>query len=54
MLSAEDSSTYDRTDLTKGLLKYDLKKETLRSPEFYRDLDIDLRLKTLVKKVDSQ
>jgi NADPH-dependent 2,4-dienoyl-CoA reductase/sulfur reductase-like enzyme/nitrite reductase/ring-hydroxylating ferredoxin subunit len=55
MLSADDSPPCDRPNLSKGYLAGTAPEEwiPLRSPEFYREQKIDLRLKTRVASIDT-
>jgi len=55
ILSADDSPPCDRPNLSKGYLAGTAPEEwiPLRSPEFYREQEIDLRLKTRVSSIDT-
>jgi NADPH-dependent 2,4-dienoyl-CoA reductase/sulfur reductase-like enzyme/nitrite reductase/ring-hydroxylating ferredoxin subunit len=54
MLSADDSAPYDRPNLSKGFLAGSAEEDwiPLRSLNFYRDNDIDLKLRACVAGVD--
>jgi apoptosis-inducing factor 3 len=54
MLSADDSGPYDRPNLSKGFLAGSAEEDwiPLRSPDFYKDNDIDLKLATSVTALD--
>ncbi len=54
MLSADTSVPYDRPNLSKNYLAGNAPEEwiPLRAPEFYRELEIDLRLQTRVAAID--
>jgi apoptosis-inducing factor 3 len=54
MLSADDSAPYDRPNLSKGFLAGSAEEDwiPLRSPDFYKEHDIDLKLATRVAGVD--
>src|SRR5580692_4795742 len=54
MLSADDSAPYDRPNLSKGFLAGSAEEDwiPLRSPDFYKEHDIDLKLATRVAVVD--
>jgi len=55
MLSADDSVPYDRPNLSKNYLAGNAPEEwiPLRSMEFYRENDIDLRLNAAVARIDT-
>ena len=55
MLSADPSGPYDRPNLSKGYLAGMAPSESnpLRSPEFYKEHQIDLRLNTRVAAIDT-
>jgi apoptosis-inducing factor 3 len=55
MLSADESRPYDRPNLSKGYLTGTAPAESnpLRSPEFYREQRIDLKLSTRVTAIDT-
>ncbi len=55
MLSADDSVPYDRPNLSKGYLAGAAPEEwiPLRSPEFYKEHDIDLKLSARVVAIDA-
>jgi NADPH-dependent 2,4-dienoyl-CoA reductase/sulfur reductase-like enzyme/nitrite reductase/ring-hydroxylating ferredoxin subunit len=54
MLSADDSAPYDRPNLSKGFLAGSAEEDwiPLRSPDFYKENNIDLKLATRVAAVD--
>ena len=54
LFSADDSAPCDRPNLSKGYLAGTAAKDSipLRSPDFYRDHRIDLRLKTRIAAID--
>jgi apoptosis-inducing factor 3 len=54
MLSADDSAPYDRPNLSKGFLAGSAEEDwiPLRSPDFYRKHDIDLKLRACVAGLD--
>src|SRR6202011_6042137 len=54
MLSADDSAPYDRPNLSKGFLAGSAEEDwiPLRSPDFYQENNIDLKLATRVAAVD--
>ena len=54
MLSADDSGPYDRPNLSKGFLAGSAEEDwiPLRSPDFYKEHDIDLKLATRVIALD--
>jgi NADPH-dependent 2,4-dienoyl-CoA reductase/sulfur reductase-like enzyme/nitrite reductase/ring-hydroxylating ferredoxin subunit len=54
MLSADESGPYDRPNLSKGFLAGSAEADwiPLRSPDFYKEQDIDLRLATRVAAID--
>jgi NADPH-dependent 2,4-dienoyl-CoA reductase/sulfur reductase-like enzyme/nitrite reductase/ring-hydroxylating ferredoxin subunit len=54
MLSADDSGPYDRPNLSKGFLAGSAEEDwiLLRSLDFYREHDIDLKLRACVAGVD--
>src|SRR5205823_642148 len=54
MLSADDSAPYDRPNLSKGYLAGSAKEDwiPLRSPDFYKENNIDLKLATRVAALD--
>ncbi|MGH6850430.1 MAG: FAD-dependent oxidoreductase [Methylocella sp.] len=54
MLSADDSAPYDRPNLSKGFLAGSAEEDwiPLRSPDFYKEKDIDLKLATRVAVLD--
>ena len=54
MLSADDSGPYDRPNLSKGFLAGSAEEDwiPLRSLDFYREHDIDLKLRACVAGVD--
>jgi len=54
LLSADDSAPYDRPNLSKGFLAGTAEEDwiPLRSPDFYREHDIDLKLRACVAGVD--
>ncbi|MGI8570428.1 MAG: FAD-dependent oxidoreductase [Methylocella sp.] len=54
MLSADDSGPYDRPNLSKGFLAGSAEEDwiPLRSPDFYRENNIDLKLATRVAALD--
>ncbi|HUB65659.1 MAG TPA: FAD-dependent oxidoreductase [Methylocella sp.] len=54
LLSADDSPPYDRPNLSKGYLAGTAEEDwiPLRSPDFYKEHDIDLRLATRVAAID--
>ncbi len=54
MLSADSSVPYDRPNLSKGYLAGSAPEDwiPLRTPEFYREHDIDLRLNTEAASID--
>jgi NADPH-dependent 2,4-dienoyl-CoA reductase/sulfur reductase-like enzyme/nitrite reductase/ring-hydroxylating ferredoxin subunit len=54
MLSADDSGPYDRPNLSKGFLAGTAEEDWifLRSPDFYKKHNIDLRLATRVAAID--
>ncbi|MGH6837414.1 MAG: FAD-dependent oxidoreductase [Methylocella sp.] len=54
MLSADDSGPYDRPNLSKGFLAGSAEEDwiPLRSPTFYKENDIDLKLATSVTALD--
>jgi NADPH-dependent 2,4-dienoyl-CoA reductase/sulfur reductase-like enzyme/nitrite reductase/ring-hydroxylating ferredoxin subunit len=56
MLSADDSGPYDRPNLSKGYLAGTAPAESnpLRSPEFYREHSIDLKLQARVATLDTK
>jgi len=56
MLSADESAPYDRPNLSKNYLAGSASEDwiPLRSPEFYKDQDIDLKLGALVIAIDTQ
>jgi NAD(P)H-nitrite reductase large subunit len=54
VLSAEDVLPYDRTLLTKVLATGDATKFGLRNEEFFKNVDIEYRLRTTVKHVDAR
>lgn len=55
MLSADESEPYDRPNLSKGYLAGTTPEEfnLLRSPEFYREHDIDLKLGARATTIDT-
>ena len=55
ILSADDSGPYDRPNLSKGYLAGAAPEEwiPLRSPEFYKGQDIDLKLNARVVSIDA-
>ncbi|MGH8298045.1 MAG: FAD-dependent oxidoreductase [Steroidobacteraceae bacterium] len=55
LISADDSAPYDRPNLSKDYLAGTAPEEwmPLRPGEFYRDNDIDLRLGTEVKRIET-
>ena len=55
MLSADDSAPYDRPNLSKGYLAGGAPEDwiPLRSTDFYREHDIDLRLSVQVTAIDT-
>lgn len=53
VISAEDMVPYDRTLLTKALPTGDATKFKLRSEEFLKNADIDYKLSTYVKSVNT-
>ena len=55
LLSADDSAPYDRPNLSKDYLAGTAPEEwiPLRPPEFYQENDIDLRLATEAKSIDT-
>ncbi|HEX6030798.1 MAG TPA: FAD-dependent oxidoreductase, partial [Tepidiformaceae bacterium] len=55
MLSADESGPYDRPNLSKNYLAGNAPEAwiPLRSPEFYRDRDIDLKLGAHVTAIDT-
>jgi len=55
MLSADSSVPYDRPNLSKGYLAGSAPQEwiPLRSPEFYREQEINLRLNAEVARIDT-
>jgi NADPH-dependent 2,4-dienoyl-CoA reductase/sulfur reductase-like enzyme/nitrite reductase/ring-hydroxylating ferredoxin subunit len=54
MLSADDSGPYDRPNLSKGFLAGSAEEDwiPLRSPDFYKENNIDLKLATRVAALD--
>ncbi len=54
MLSADDSGPYDRPNLSKGYLAGSAEEDwiPLRSPDFYKENNIDLKLATRVVALD--
>ncbi|MGB6175080.1 MAG: FAD-dependent oxidoreductase [Methylocella sp.] len=54
MLSADDSAPYDRPNLSKGFLAGSAEEDwiPLRSPDFYKENNIDLKLATRVAALD--
>jgi apoptosis-inducing factor 3 len=54
MLSADDSGPYDRPNLSKGFLAGSAEEDwiPLRSPDFYKEHGIDLRLATRVAAIE--
>jgi apoptosis-inducing factor 3 len=54
MLSADDAAPYDRPNLSKGFLAGTAEEDwiPLRSPDFYKEHDIDLKLATRVTAID--
>jgi apoptosis-inducing factor 3 len=54
MLSADDAAPYDRPNLSKGFLAGTAEEDwiPLRSPDFYKEHDIDLKLATRVTALD--
>jgi NADPH-dependent 2,4-dienoyl-CoA reductase/sulfur reductase-like enzyme/nitrite reductase/ring-hydroxylating ferredoxin subunit len=54
MVSADDSAPYDRPNLSKGFLAGTAEPDwiPLRSPDFYKEHGIDLRLATRVTAID--
>jgi NADPH-dependent 2,4-dienoyl-CoA reductase/sulfur reductase-like enzyme/nitrite reductase/ring-hydroxylating ferredoxin subunit len=54
LLSADDSGPYDRPNLSKGYLAGSAEEDwiPLRSPDFYKEHGIDLRLATRVAAID--
>ena len=54
MLTADDSGPYDRPNLSKGFLAGSAEEDwiPLRSPDFYKENDIDLKLATSVIALD--
>jgi apoptosis-inducing factor 3 len=54
LLSADQSGPYDRPNLSKAYLAGSAEEDwiPLRSPEFYKEQDIDLRLNTVVMAID--
>jgi apoptosis-inducing factor 3 len=54
MLSTDDSGPYDRPNLSKGFLAGSAEEDwiPLRSPDFYKEHDIDLRLAAGVASID--
>ncbi|MGQ0445455.1 MAG: FAD-dependent oxidoreductase [Beijerinckiaceae bacterium] len=54
MLSADDSGPYDRPNLSKGYLAGSAEEDwiPLRSPDFYKENDIDLKVGTSVTALD--
>jgi NADPH-dependent 2,4-dienoyl-CoA reductase/sulfur reductase-like enzyme/nitrite reductase/ring-hydroxylating ferredoxin subunit len=55
MLSADDTGPYDRPNLSKNYLAGNAPEDwiPLRSADFYRENDIDLRLRAQVVKIDT-
>ena len=56
LLTREDLPPYDRTHVSKALLAgdKDVPDLPLRSEQFYRDLGVDLREKTVVREVNAE
>jgi apoptosis-inducing factor 3 len=54
MVSADDSAPYDRPNLSKGFLAGTAEEDwiPLRSPDFYKEHDIELKLATRVTALD--
>ena len=54
MVSADESAPYDRPNLSKGFLAGSAEEDwiPLRSPDFYKEHGIDLRLATRVEAID--
>ncbi len=54
LISADQSGPYDRPNLSKGYLAGTAEEDwiPLRSPDFYKEQDIELRLNTVVTAID--
>lgn len=54
MISADTIAPYDRTALSKGVATAEASQTKLRSEEFLKTAEIDLKLNAHVKAVDNK